>query len=653
VISIRGALNAFATPGNPGEFDYAEFENLQGVAAECRARSRADAVRLAPAAPASVGALAAACHRHWVAAIWQYVPAPAQALVVSLVLGDRGPLSRSLQETMAATGIAHILAVSGMNIGLVMASLLGLGRLCRFPRLLAWLLGLAGVALFTAMAGDSPSVLRAALMAGVSIFTLMWERPADGLSVLSLTALVLLAWDPHSGAQPGFQLSYAATAGLITAAPWLPRFKSSWKKWFGPVVNTVGLTGAAMLGTLPLQWLYFYSVTPVGLLTNLAALPLVTVATDGGLLLGLLGGFWPPGAHAVGYVTGWAARGIVAAAQLAQSIPWGRIFVGRAEPFWAAGVYAAAALSLWRPTRWGGVLGLVLLAALVPGFRDAPPAAGETRFTFLDLGVGESTLLETGDGRRVLVDAGTEGEFLWRIKPFLASRGINRLDAIMISHPDADHAGGTLLCLIYFKPREILYSGFGDGKAKAFEDSLKGFAGWQHCLYRGEAVNLGPNLVGHVLWPPRFEGEGETATAATLPRRRGRRNKRPHIFFSRKSESNEHSLIALWEFPGGNALFTGDASAENEYWGTGFSHIRLLKVAHHGSQYASSELFLVRCAPELAVVQSGFFGQHHFPHPAAWERLQRYTETALDTSRQGAVQVTFSAKGQMRWVGWK
>ncbi|NTV52783.1 MAG: DNA internalization-related competence protein ComEC/Rec2, partial [Candidatus Firestonebacteria bacterium] len=652
-LSLRGALSAFAEPGNPGEFNYAEFERLQGVVGQCRARQRSEVVRLSCAASLSLGAVAAACHRHWVEAIRQNVPEPAQALVVALVLGDRGGLPPALQESMAATGMAHILAVSGMNIGLVLASLLGLGKLCRLPRAFTWLLGLVGVALFTAMAGGSPSVLRAALMAGILIFTLWRERPGDGLSVLSLTALVLLIWDPHGGAQPGFQLSFTATAGLLIVSPLLPKPKQGWKKWGSAIVDTMGLTGAAMLGTLPLQWLYFYSLTPVGMLTNLAVLPLVTVATDGGLLLGLMAGSCPAWTvHGVGWLTGWAGQGIVAVARLAQPLPWGRIFIGSADPFWAAGVYMAAALALWKKTRPLGLIGLVLLAALVPGFRQAPPGPGETRFTFLDLGVGESTLIETGDGRRVLVDTGTAGEFLWRVKPFLASCGINRLDALMVSHPDADHAGGTGVCLAYFKPAQIIFAGFTDAKSREFADTLQVFSACAHRVYRGDAVRLGPDLSARMLWPPRFEVQ-QLQPVRKAGQRRGPEAKTHASLFSTRSQSNEHSLIFVGNFPGGNALFTGDATAADEYWGTENLSFRLLKVAHHGSQSSSSEAFLARAAPELAVVQSGFFGQHHFPHPATWARLQRYAGQSLDTSRTGAVQVTFSRQGKMRWQGWK
>jgi competence protein ComEC len=253
----------------------------------------------------------------------------------------------------------------------------------------------------------------------------------------------------------------------------------------------------------------------------------------------------------------------------------------------------------------------------------------------------------------VLLDTGTEGEFLWRVKPFLAACGINRLDALMVSHPDADHAGGTALCLAYFQPAQVIYAGFDDAKGKDFEAQLRSFPGRHRSLYRGETVAWGPGLAARVLWPPRFEGEGEARPRAVYRRPRSRAAPFPLPFGPDTSRSNEHSLIVLWEFPGGNALFTGDATAADEYWGAGFTRVRLLKVAHHGSQSSSGEAFLARAAPELAVVQPGFFGVHHFPHPAVWARLQRYAATALDTARTGAVQATFSPDGSLRYRGWK
>jgi competence protein ComEC len=649
-VAVRGALEMIPGPGNPGEWNLAEYKRQQGVYGSCRIKQRADVVYLSQAS--WVRRMGSILHRRWVQSIRRWVPPEEREWVISLVLGDRSGLRRTCQETMAATGMAHLFAVSGMNIGLVLTSLFGIGRLCRVPRKWLWLAGLLSVGVFSAMVGASASIVRAAIMACVSIIGLWSERRADALSALSLSGLVLLAIDPLSGAQPGFQLSFAATAGLIIAAPWLRISAQGWRGWLKQGPALIGLTLAALTAALPLQCFYFYSVTPIGLVTNLLAIPLVTAATDGGLLLGLLGNNFPWLSQGLGILTGWAAGGLALLAQSAEKIPWGRIFIWRGEALWVAGMYAAGIAALWKPTRRPGTVCLLIHLLWYAAMKPEALNPGQTRITFLDLGIGEASLLENSTGEKVLIDTGTEGEFLWRVKNFLAAQGINRLDGLMLSHPDSDHAGGAEVCLKYFRPRQIYYSGSDDRSSERIKQLLGAYTGVRHALIQGANVCLAPDLKFAVLWPPRHYDP------ALEPKEGGRKRRviktgTPGTIRKNSRANNGNSLVAWWDFPGGNALFTGDVDQACEDLWPGLKKCRILKVAHHGSRHASGERFLAQVMPEISVVQSGFFGMHKFPDFNTWERIKRFSGLALDTAQFGAVEVVVASDGSMRWSCWK
>ncbi len=650
-LRVCGRLEDFEHPGNPGEFDYRRYMQREGIWAQCRVSTRAEVVRLRTAT--GWRAWSASGHRHWMQAIRRWVPRDSAEVVCSLVLGDRSGLTRTLQESMAATGLAHVFAVSGMNVGVVVGSFYLLGRWWRIPR--AWILILAfvGVAAFASMVGSGASVSRAWLMTWLGLWVLAMRRQLDGVSVLSAVALGWLAYDPLSCGKPGFLLSFMATTALVVAAPKLPR--AAWPGWWGRggrlLFEGAGVTIIALVGTLPLQVYYFYSVTPVAILTNVVVVPLVTLGTDGGLLLGLLDPVCPWLARGVGWVVGWSAEGLVGVARWAEHLPYARIFVGGVSAAWVAGCYLALMAWCWKPLRLLGLVG-VCMCTVAYGFQRPPEiGSGVTQFTFLDLGMGEATLLEQGADLKILIDTGTESEFLWRVKPFLASQGINRLSTLVVSHPDADHAGGVELCVKYFQPRRVITAHSLEPTLARVRDAVHRSGGTLEEAALDTTLTWTPTLAAQVVWPEvGFARRGEPREGG---RRRRARIPQPLKTRSNMATSNDRSLVLRWTYPGGSALFPGDAGRMCEDLWAGLSPCTLLKVAHHGSKGSSGERLLQRLNPQLAVVQPGFFQTHRFPHPDTVARFRARGVPLLNTARRGAIRVQTDGAGRLRWECWK
>jgi len=616
-VRIRGRLQPIRDAGNPGEFDSQAYDHRRGIGAVLKGLESGDAERLEGAPPWSWGAIAAGLRRRWSEGILACAPPRTAGLINALATGDRSGLSPRQNEDMAAAGLAHLLAVSGMNVGIVFVSVTAVAGWMRLPRWLAVALGLLGVGLLVLCTGAEAPVVRAGLMAAGMSMALVYGRTADSVSGLAFSALLILAGDPAVCLDPGFQLSYAATAAVLAAlrlqVPRIPVIR--------PVLQTFLISCSAFVFTLPLTIYYFSSVVPAGLLTNLAAAPLLDVIVIGATLAGIGHEVWPAMGRIAGQAAGWAAEGLRVAAGLGLQLPWGRVFMSPPSAAWVAGFYALLGLALVSSRlRTAAMVGLGAWLLALPCFRPQPPAAGELRLTFLSLAVGESALLETRD-QRWLVDTGSEVDFLRRVKPFLASQGINRLDGLWLSHWDDDHAAGSEACLQYFHVKQLLTADLPRGRKHA-EPVPRGRT-TRVAMHRRDYSRRWGQTVSRMLWPP--------------PGPSGR--------------SNAHCLVAKFSEGRASVLLAGDSpSTVEDQWPD--ADCTVLKVAHHGSRFSSSREFLTRTQSELAVVSPGNSNPFGFPHPETMARLAASCPAVISTREHGAVRVTLRPGRPARWEYW-
>ncbi|MCL1898226.1 MAG: ComEC/Rec2 family competence protein, partial [Micrococcales bacterium] len=354
-------------------------------------------------------------------------------------------------EAMKATSLTHITAVSGAHVAIVLATILGalqLMGLSRWPRAL-----IGGVVLlgFATLVGSGPSVLRATLMGLATLFALLSGRVRATLGVLCAAVIGLLVVDPFMARSFGFILSVVATAALITLAPPL----SSALSRFLPagLAEALALPLAAQVATAPIVVVFSGRVSLIGVLANLLAMPAVPLATIGGLAACLVGpfstglaglGLWPGGVGA--WWIAWLAR--TGARLPLAAVPWPAGAVGGL--LLAGLILALVGLVLWaRRLTWRGRSWLVSAVVLVLVLAG-PASRGFSRFTtrgppvdwlvaVCDVGQGTAVVLHSGPGSAVLVDAGPEGEAVSRC---LSRLGVGRLEAVVITHFHADHAGG-------------------------------------------------------------------------------------------------------------------------------------------------------------------------------------------------------------------
>ena len=557
------------------------------------------------------------------AASAQRVLDPAAAgLLPGLVVGDTTAMDPVLEEDFRLAGLAHLTAVSGANVAIVLAGVLRpLRRRAVDRRVQA---GIAGVALvgFVVLARPDPSVVRAAAMGAVTLLALASGRPRAAVPALSAAVCVLLLLDPGLARDPGFALSVAATGGIVLLAPgWSRRLRA--RGCWALLADAVAVSAAAGVVTAPIVAGLSGMVSLVSLPANLLAGPVVPVATVLGLLAALAGVPWPWVADVLVWGAGWPTRWLVLVAERAADVPDG-------ATGWPAGTTGAVLLTvllvavgwaLWRlpvlrPLALAAVVGLVVVGWPVRQVVRGWPPTG-TLLVGCDVGQGDAYVLPTGPGSGVLVDAGPDVQAADRC---LDRLGIDALPMVLVSHLDADHVGGLAGA---FHDRDVGVVATGtfspaDTRVRAFEGLVRGAGGEHAVLVPGDR---------------RAEGGVAVEVLAPFPERA-----------TAAAEANDLSLVVRVTVNGLRILFTGDLGAEAEARlvsaGTDL-RADVLKVPHHGSGDADPE-FLAASGARVALISVGADNTYGHPTDQLLTWLAKAGMRVHRTDREGDLAVVGS-----------
>jgi competence protein ComEC len=585
-IRVEARLDSPVGFRDPGVFDATERLARDGIHVTGNAPSTRVVPLDAPAPPWS-----ARVRRFAISTFADWLPSVSAALLGGLVLGSRTALPADVQEAFRSAGVFHVLAVSGFNVALLAGAVWTLVRAAGGGRRAAAASGIVAVLAFAAVVGPEPSVVRATIMAVLVLTAVLLEREASVTNSLALAALAILAVRPGDLRDPGFQLSFAATAGIV-AAP-MPR---------GGLAAALAVSLAAQLAVLPVTLAHFNQLSTIGIVANLAAVPLAGAATVLGLL-GVIAAAVTDVAAAAVFGAVWPLllllRGVAA---LSAAVPGAVVYLPAPGPA-AVAAYAAAlvaGLAAWhtrshraqsRALATGAALSLIV-ALLLGALPILTRGDGRLHVTVLDVGQGDAIVIEAPDGRAVLVDAGAGGPSRLdagerAVAPFLWNRGVLALYATLTTHADIDHAGGMAAIRRRFRVAETW-------------DEAPG----QHAL-------------GGVLL---------TAIAPDIPG--GRRNDR--------------AMMLRVELGLATILLASDveAAGERALLDAGLPlGASVLKVGHHGAATSSTAPFLTAVRPAIAIVSVGARNPYGHPSAGALERLAAAGARVYRTDRDGAVLV--------------
>jgi competence protein ComEC len=558
-------------------------------------------------------------------------------LADALLLGRRETLDAGLKQRFAQSGLVHLLAISGGHVALIAAVLLVLGRVARVPRRAGVWLAIGLVAVYLAVIGAPASAVRSGIMVALALLSVLLQRPAAKLPMVCAAALIILAADPMAALDAGFQLSFAGVLGiLLLRGAMLAQIPKSWRKGKirRPLVESLVVSVAAFLATAPVVASQFGQVAPISILANLPAIPLTSLALVGVGAAALLEPVCPPLARLLADGTGVALDLLNRVVDLAAAVPWGHAEVSPPQwPLWAA-VALVCLLSLdlagaLRPrVRWAVALSAACSAFLAfPVF--ASGADDGLELDFIDVGQGDAIALRTPAGRWILVDAGPRDERMdageKRVLPFLRARGVERLEAIVLTHPHADHIGGAPAVMRALPVGRLIEPGLAVGSPlylETLETAQEHGVVWT-AARQGRTLTVDGVRLDFV-WPA-----AETLDVAT--------------------DANEISAVIHLRYGSFTALLTGDAEAPAEHemvrrYGAGLRS-QVLKSGHHGSSTSSSEELLDAVRPDLAVISAGLRNRYGHPDRVILDRYARRGIAVARTDRGGTVTVRVPGDG--------
>ena len=603
---------------------------------------------------------------------------PQSALAQALLLGLRGQMPPGVVEDFRATGTSHLLAISGLHVGvLLVLTMAAADKLLGRRRQLYLLFPLAAIWFYALVSGLPVSVVRAAIMGTAYLAALGLGRPRSALPALAFSAAVMVGVSPRVMTQISFQLSFAALAGIILALPYQARISEAvtsrahlsgawWRVWGWQaskwLLPALVISTAATLATWPLVAFNFDRIPLLGIFATLLALPVLPFILLGSLATAALGSVHPLLGQFFGLLTWLPLSYLLALVAHLPPLTVSGSWMG-APLIWAW--YAALGGLLLLPGGLARIKGTAarlssgarrLLAGPSDGSMPSAPSLGfvvlavalaaagvvmwlqvfsgpdgKLHVYFFDVGQGDSVLIVTPGGKQVLVDGGPEAESGTRALAGPLSPRDRSLDIVVLTHLDSDHSRGLLEVLDRYRvgkvlagvehPSETMYGRWRDMLERRQVESLP--------VRSGYLVELEPGISLEVLNPP------------------------PLPFDGAPSDQNNNAVVLRLIHDQISFLLTSDVEAEAENYLVRQSPIlksTVLKVPHHGSRTSTTAPFLQEVQPALAVISAGPDNRFGHPHPEVVARLESTLgpRAIYRTDQDGTIE--FISDGRKLWV---
>ncbi|MCY8310515.1 DNA internalization-related competence protein ComEC/Rec2 [Bacillus vallismortis] len=558
------------------------------------------------------------------------LPPDSAGIVQALIVGDRFHVEDGVLNAYQKLGVVHLLAISGLHVGILTAGLFYIMIRVGITRKKAAILLLVLLPLYVMLTGAAPSVLRAALMSGIYLAGSLVKWRVHAAGAICLSYITLLLFNPYHLFEAGFQLSFAVSFSLVLSSSIFQHVKTSLGQ-----MTMVSLI--AQLGSLPILLYHFQQFSMISVLMNMVLVPIYTFcvlpgAIAGVFLLSLSASAGRLFFSGFDFLMSWINKLITRIAD----IDVFTIIIARPAPvllflFTAAIIALLMAIekrSLSQLMINGGICCAVLCLLFI-----YPRFSSEGEVDMIDIGQGDSMYVGAPYQQgRVLIDTGGTLSYLsepWREKqhpfslgekvliPFLTAKGIKQLDALILTHADQDHIGEAETLLKHHKvKRLVIPKGFvSEPKDEKVLQAAREEGVAIEEVKRGDVLHI-KDLQFHVLSPD-----------APDP------------------ASKNNSSLVLWMKTGGVSwILTGDLEKEGEQEVMRmFPNLKadVLKVGHHGSKGSTGEEFIKQLQPETALISAGENNRYHHPHQEVLQLLQKHSIRVLRTDQNGTIQYRY------------
>ncbi|HAP34505.1 MAG TPA: DNA internalization-related competence protein ComEC/Rec2 [Bacteroidetes bacterium] len=553
--------------------------------------------------------------------------------LIGLLLGDRTEISEEIKSAFMNTGTIHVLAVSGSHVVLVAEIIFVVVGLLRFSQKPKILIAIAVLIYYMFLTGATPSVVRATLMIIIFYLGKLFQERTDIYNVLGVSAIIILLIEPKQLFDVGFQLSFSAVFSIVyfypklnALIPKIPEPLEEFKimKWLWQLF---AVSLAAQIGTLPFTAFYFGKVSIVSLFANLIVVPIVGLIVTIGLGGAILGIFSLWIASCFSEVNDLLAIFTLNFVKWAEQVPFAIVNTATfgIQETLLYSAFIGFLFNIGNRVIHKRIIFASLIFANVLLFDSLLQPSGKyLRITFLDVGQGDGAVIQFPSGEVVVVDAGPRtNEFdagEKNVAPYLRKNGISTIDAIIITHPDADHLGGVPYLLKNFIVKKTIDA---DQYAQSNLFYEYNYLRKKNEHTTGKAGMLIPvgNARLYILHPTKQFIDADSSNGF--------------------SGLNESSIVFKLQYGETSFLFSGDAETEAEehmvYSFRDFLDSDVLKAGHHGSLTSSSEKYISSVKPQEVIVSVAKFNKFRHPSKLVIERFKSFGATVYRTDVEGAI----------------
>ncbi|WP_010270457.1 ComEC/Rec2 family competence protein [Paenibacillus senegalensis] len=614
-------------------------------------------------------------------------PGEQAGFMKGMLVGVRSDLDPEQFKQFSQLGLTHILAISGLHVGIFVSIILAVSRLSGMTRESGILLAMLLLPLYILVTGSAPSVMRAGIMALIGLHLFRKRRLKDSLNLVCLIGLGMLIWNPYYLVNISFQMSFIVTIGLILG---VPRFNRLLPQRFGAVTAAFSVTMVAQFASFPLSIYYFNQFSLLSWLANFVIIPIYSAAVIPlGTAVLILGSVSAPLAALPAWLANWLNRfsfwlvdwlsgwDVFHLIFPTPAIWWIVSYYGlcglglhlsvhakerRIEalsaPAAAFGYRGADPLPGWRAV---SAVGAVFLLLLFHGYEPNWWQRTGSVY-FMDVGQGDAIYIRTPNGKHMLIDGGgtfhfrREGEE-WKeraspyevgekaVVPLLKKRGVHHIDWLIITHADFDHIGGLQAVLEHIPVKHILFNGTwkdNETSRQLIQTALKKMIPL-FAVHKDQSLRIDRHTVLHFLYPAPLSPSASVW----------------------EDSQNDRSLVFLMEMHQARLLFSGDiekpgeadilysfkegsADQDSETFQANITNlipVDVLKVAHHGSKTSTTEEWLAYWKPVHAMISAGVNNRYGHPSAEVTSRIEEFGASLYRTDLQGEIWMQIHRKG--------
>lgn len=632
-IAVYGKLRELHGYNNPGQIDNTLALNREGIKARMSVQEHNSKVLTSNKGYSWRVALA-----NWQAeiirALQKVMPVNDAAILTAVLFGGYQGINKNVIADFAATGLIHILSVSGAHIALVAGLIRWLGSQMRLGTWTTTVVAILAIVFYAIMSGLTPPVVRSMIMGIISLLAVLIQRDSYAPAALAVTALGMLVYQPLLLYDISFQLSFAATAGLVFLYQRIFEYLSKLPSWLaGPLAVTL----SAQLGVLPIIAWYFNSFSLISFVANILVLPIVEIVIILGLAGIILYVFVPTVGNVVFVVSSLLIGIVVMLTALLAAVPCSSVYIPSIGLPGSTVYYLLLAWFFgWRPLSVPGpkrlvrqypkicIITVFFVVALMAAYIWYPRPLS---VHFIDVGQGDATLIVTPRGKAVVVDTGGSisgssfdiGERV--VAPYLKHYGVTTVDYLILTHGHQDHAGGAAGVATNVRVNKIMLP------REEYSQAV------QALIQTKQASDIIPTYTGQT-----FLLDGVTFS---IDHAVGENDSGKIV------SGNEVSSVVRISYGQHSFLITGDLDAKGEEMllaNNGVKSCTVLKVGHHGSKTSTTVPFLEAVNPDYAVISVGYANRFGHPHPETVKRLLDRNTVIYRTDTHGAIIFTSDGK---------